>query len=105
MKKQLILLGISALVLGVTSSTSPAFAGYQSGFNLIISPIVFSAPQPVVYSHYYGSPYIYNQYPVRPIKTVGIVNVQPSREVVYVKHVEPVRINKYRGGYRNNRHW
>lgn len=109
MKKQLILLVVSAFVVGVFASSSPAFAGHQPGFSLIISPVLFHpVVQPVmhpvvyqrnVYPHHFGTSYVYTQYPARPIKTVGIVNSHDDdREVV--------RVNKYRGASRHyNRHW
>jgi hypothetical protein len=102
MKKQLILSVVLALVCVVSLGSRSAFAGYQPGFSLIISPVVFSAPR----SHHFGTSYVYTQYPARPIKTIGMVNSYHDREVVYVKHVEPLRINKYRSASRHyNRHW
>jgi hypothetical protein len=114
MKKQLILLVVSVFVLGVPFCFSPAFAGYQPGFSLMISPVIFhSAAYPVVYQrevypHRFGSSYRYNQYPVRPVRTVGIVNRFPSyedHEMTYVRHIEPVHINKFRGGHRHYQNW
>lgn len=118
MKKQLILLVVSAFILGGSLSSSPAFAGHQPGFSLIISPVLFHpVVQPVmhpvvyqrnVYPHHFGTSYVYTQYqsPARPVKTIGIVNGhRDDREVVYVKHAEPVRINKHRGSHRHSRHW
>jgi len=105
MKKQIILLVASALVLGSFLGSAPAFAGYQPGFNFVIAPIVF---HPRVYSHHFDRGYVYNQYPVRTVKTVGIVNRYSSdenHEVTYVKHIEPVRINKFRGGHRHYQNW
>jgi hypothetical protein len=101
MKKQLILLFMSAFIMVITFSVSPVFAGYQHGFNFIISPVVFSEPHP----QYFGTSYVYSSYPVRPIKTVGIVESRPSHEVVYVRQAEPVFMGRYRGANRHYRHW
>lgn len=107
MKKQLILLVVSAFVLGGTLSSSPAMAGHQSGFSLVIVPN-FQFPmiqQRVIQRDYYNRAYFYNQYPThyRSIKNVRVESYGPTHQIHYVNQMKPVRVNPYRDSRRDSR--